>query len=65
VTHAFRQRLASGLLFRAFDADRLLARARRRGARRLASAWIRGLGDVPFIVGEFVRHAAARCRGPR
>jgi ADP-heptose:LPS heptosyltransferase len=63
VTHAFRQRLASGLLFRAFDADRLLARARRRGARRLASAWIRGLGDVPFIVGEFVRHAARQVPG--
>ncbi len=63
MTHAVRRRLASGLLFRAFDADRLLPRARRRGARRLATAWIRGLGDVPFILGEFVRHLAREVPG--
>ena len=63
MTRAVRRRLASGLLFRAFDADRLVSRARRRGARRLATAWIRGLGDVPFIVGEFVRHLAREVPG--
>jgi ADP-heptose:LPS heptosyltransferase len=46
----------SGVLFRLFDADRILARARRHGARRFATAWVRGLGDVPFILGEFVRY---------
>ncbi len=55
--------VASGALFRLFDADRILERARRRGARRLATAWIRGLGDVAYIVGEFVRHARARVPG--
>jgi ADP-heptose:LPS heptosyltransferase len=50
----------SGLLFRLFDADRVLARAARRGARRFATAWVRGLGDVPFIVGEFVRYVRSR-----
>jgi len=55
--------VASGLLFRLFDADRVLARARRRGARRLATAWIRGLGDVAYIVGEFVRYVARRVPG--
>ena len=54
---------ASGLLFRLFDADRLLARAARRGVRRFATAWLRGLGDVPFIVGEFVRHIRQRVPG--
>jgi ADP-heptose:LPS heptosyltransferase len=63
VTRALARRLASGLLFRAFDADRLLPRFRRRGARRLATAWVRGLGDVPFIVGEFVRHVAREVPG--
>jgi hypothetical protein len=63
VTHAVRRRLASSLLFRAFDADRLVPRVRRRGARRLATAWIRGLGDIPFIVGEFVRHLAREVAG--
>lgn len=53
----------SGLLFRLFDADRLLARAVRRGARRFATAWVRGLGDVPFIVGEFVRYVRSRVPG--
>jgi ADP-heptose:LPS heptosyltransferase len=48
--------VASGALFRLYDADRFLARARRRGTRRFATAWIRGLGDVAYIVGEFVRH---------
>lgn len=52
--------LPSGLLFRLFDADRVLARAARRGARRFATAWVRGLGDVPFIVGEFVRYVRSR-----
>jgi ADP-heptose:LPS heptosyltransferase len=46
----------SGLLFRLFDADRVLARVVPRGGRRFATAWVRGLGDVPFIVGEFVRY---------
>jgi ADP-heptose:LPS heptosyltransferase len=55
--------LPSGLLFRAFDADRILARARRRGLRRFATAWVRGLGDVPFIVGEFVRYIARQVPG--
>jgi ADP-heptose:LPS heptosyltransferase len=50
----------SGLLFRLFDADRVLARAARRGARRFAAAWVRGLGDVPFIVGEFVHYVRGR-----
>jgi len=49
----------SGALFRIFDADRILDRARRHGARRFVTAWIRGLGDVPFIVGEFVRYVRA------
>jgi hypothetical protein len=53
----------SGLLFRLFDADRVLARAARRGARRFATAWVRGLGDVPFIVGEFVRYVRSRVPG--
>ncbi len=55
--------VASGLLFRAFDADRLLATAARRGHRRFATAWVRGLGDVPFIVGEFVRYVGRRVVG--
>jgi ADP-heptose:LPS heptosyltransferase len=55
--------VASGLLFRAFDGDRLLARAARRGVRRFATAWLRGLGDVPFIVGEFVRYVRQRVPG--
>lgn len=53
----------SGLLFRAFDADRVLRRAIRGGTRRFATAWVRGLGDVPFIVGEFVRHVGVRVPG--
>ncbi|MGH7325321.1 MAG: glycosyltransferase family 9 protein [Candidatus Rokuibacteriota bacterium] len=53
----------SGLLFRAFDADRGLERAIHRGARRFATAWIRGLGDVAFIVAEFVRYVGARVPG--
>jgi ADP-heptose:LPS heptosyltransferase len=52
--------IPSGLLFRFYDADRGLRRAERRGARRFATAWVRGLGDVPFIVGEFVRHVRGR-----
>ncbi len=60
-----RQRAGSALLFRAFDADRLLRRARRRRALRLATAWIRGLGDVPFILGEFTRHVAQAVPGAR
>jgi ADP-heptose:LPS heptosyltransferase len=52
--------IPSGLLFRLFDADRLLRHAARRGARRFATAWVRGLGDVPFIVGEFVRYVRGR-----
>ncbi len=52
--------IPSGALFRLFDADRLLRRAERRGVRRFATAWVRGLGDAPFIVGEFVRYARGR-----
>jgi ADP-heptose:LPS heptosyltransferase len=52
--------IPSGLLFRLYDADRILGRAERRGARRFATAWVRGLGDVPFIVGEFVRYVRNR-----
>jgi len=55
--------LPSGVLFRLFDADRLLRAAARRGARRFATAWVRGLGDVPFIVGEFARHVRSRAPG--
>lgn len=55
--------LASGALFRLFDADRLLPRARARGARRFATAWIRGLGDVAYIVSGFVRHVRAAVPG--
>ena len=29
----------------------------------MATAWVRGLGDVPFIVGEFVRHVRSRVPG--
>jgi len=50
------RRAARRVLFRAFDADRLLRGARRRGARRFAFAWVRGVGDVAFILNEFVRH---------
>jgi ADP-heptose:LPS heptosyltransferase len=53
----------SGVLFRLFDADRVLARAARRGARRFVTAWVRGLGDVPFILGEFVRYVRGRVPG--
>lgn len=52
--------LASGALFRSFDADRLLERARRRGVRRFATAWVRGLGDVAYIVGDFVHYVHRR-----
>lgn len=55
--------VASGLLFRAFDADRGLRRAARRGLQRFVTAWVRGLGDVPFIVGEFVRYVRGRVPG--
>lgn len=55
--------VASGALFRLFDADRLLARARRRGARRFVTAWVRGLGDVAYIVGEFVRYVERQVPG--
>ncbi|MBI4593096.1 MAG: hypothetical protein HY728_02680 [Candidatus Rokubacteria bacterium] len=55
--------LASGAVFRAFDADRLLDRARRHDARRFVTAWIRGLGDVAYIVGEFVRYVGRRVPG--
>jgi hypothetical protein len=52
--------IPSAVLFRVLDADRLLRRAERRGARRFATAWVRGLGDVPFVVGEFVRYLRGR-----
>lgn len=55
--------LPSGLLFRAFDADRLLERARRRGARRFATAWVRGLGDLAYIVSAFAEHVTRRLPG--
>ncbi len=50
------RRGARSLLFRAYDADRVLARAARRGARRFAFAWVRGVGDTAFILNEFARH---------
>ncbi|MBI3637928.1 MAG: hypothetical protein HY216_17170 [Candidatus Rokubacteria bacterium] len=50
------RRGVSSLLFRAYDADRLLPRFARRGHRRFACAWVRGVGDVAFIVSEFTRY---------
>lgn len=40
--------------------DRLLADARRKGARRLLVAWIRGLGDIPLRLCGFVQHLRER-----
>jgi ADP-heptose:LPS heptosyltransferase len=47
------RRLASGVLFRLFDADRILDKALQRVDKRLVFAWVRGLGDVAFILNEF------------
>ena len=55
--------VGAAALFRLFDADRALAAARRRGARRVATAWIRGLGDVASILNEFVRYVGERLPG--
>lgn len=56
-------RLADFILFRLYDADRLLARARREGKRRFVFAWIRGLGDVAFILNEFTRYVLKEVPG--
>jgi ADP-heptose:LPS heptosyltransferase len=50
------RRLASGVLFRLFDADRILDKASQRGDKRFVFAWVRGLGDVAFILNEFAKY---------
>jgi ADP-heptose:LPS heptosyltransferase len=50
----------SSILFRLFDLDRLLNRAKSGRARQFIIAWIRGLGDIAMILSESVKYIRHR-----
>lgn len=50
------QRYASATLFRLFDLDLMLKKAKSRGAKRFVTAWLRGLGDTSMILSESVKY---------
>jgi ADP-heptose:LPS heptosyltransferase len=49
-------RYTSAILFRLFDLDLKLKRAKEKQAKRFVTAWIRGLGDVSMILSEAVKY---------
>lgn len=49
-------RYTSAVLFRLFDLDLMLEKAKSRGAKRFVTAWLRGLGDTSIILSESVKY---------
>lgn len=53
-------RYAGAILFRLFDLDLMLKKAQKKGAKRFATAWIRGLGDISVILSVSLKYIRKR-----